>query len=144
MLGRAALITCTSAAGIALLLSLKPHHSPVAAPPPAPPPAPPTPGGGAAQGKPAHGVFRGQSIETEYGPVQVEITVSQGHLTAVRTLRLPSENSKDRKLAANAVPKLTREALATGNARIHTVSGATYTSEGYTASLQSALDKAHV
>ncbi|WP_346265745.1 FMN-binding protein [Streptomyces sparsogenes] len=45
-------------------------------------------------------------------------------------------------MAANSVPKLNQAALTAQSARIDTVSGATYTSEGYRKSLQSALDKA--
>jgi uncharacterized protein with FMN-binding domain len=40
------------------------------------------------------------------------------------------------------VPQLTQEALSAQSARIDAVSGATYTSDGYIRSLQSALDKA--
>ncbi|MCL2731147.1 MAG: FMN-binding protein, partial [Actinomycetia bacterium] len=39
-------------------------------------------------------------------------------------------------------PQLTQEALAAQSAHIDSVSGATYTSDGYVQSLQSALDKA--
>ena len=37
-----------------------------------------------------------------------------------------------------------RKTVAAGNAKINAVSGATYTSNGYIASLQSALDKAGI
>ena len=42
-----------------------------------------------------------------------------------------------------AAPTLRREALAAQSAKIDTVSGATYTSEGYRQSLQAAIDAAH-
>ncbi|TMR41019.1 FMN-binding protein [Actinomadura geliboluensis] len=137
---RATIATGTTLAGVVLLLSLKPHHQavPVTRPPS---PEPPAPGGIAAAA--ANGTYRGQSVDTEYGPVQVEITMSKGHLTAVRVLRAPSSNGRDREIAAMALPRLTEEALTAGNARIDAVSGATYTSEGYITSLQSALDQAH-
>ncbi|GAA0264487.1 hypothetical protein GCM10009527_070650 [Actinomadura nitritigenes] len=76
--------------------------------------------------------------------MQVEITTSGGKLKAVRVLQVPSENGRDREIAGFAVPQLTQEALKAGNAHIDAVSGATYTSEGYIRSLQSALDAAHV
>ncbi|OEV26774.1 FMN-binding protein, partial [Streptomyces nanshensis] len=58
-------------------------------------------------------------------------------------VRLPDGNARDREIAASAVPQLTREALAAQSARIDAVSGATYTSDGYISSLQSALDRSH-
>jgi len=138
---RAAITTGTTIAGVVLLLSLKPHHQAISvARPPAP--EPPTLGGGATAA-PANGTYRGRSVDTRYGPVQVEITLSKGRLTAVRVLRAPSENGRDREIAAMALPRLTQEAVAAGSARIDAVSGATYTSKGYITSLQSALDRAH-
>ncbi|MEU8120416.1 FMN-binding protein [Spirillospora sp. NPDC049024] len=143
---RAVFTTSATIAGVVLLLSLKPHHQQAPATPPA------TAGGGTGTGTTggssggganlANGTYRGQTVDTRYGPVQVEIKMTSGHLTGVRVLRSPSENGRDREIAAFALPKLTKEALAAGNARIDSVSGATYTSEGYITSLQSALDKA--
>jgi uncharacterized protein with FMN-binding domain len=45
---------------------------------------------------------------------------------------------------AYAIPALDNKALAADSTHIDTVSGATHTSAGYVASLQSALDKAGV
>jgi uncharacterized protein with FMN-binding domain len=50
----------------------------------------------------------------------------------------------DVQINAFAIPKLNSEAVAAGGAKIDTVSGATYTSQGYLGSLQNALDKAGV
>ena len=69
-------------------------------------------------------------------------TLSNGKLVAVGVVRVPSGNSRDRQINAYAVPVLTQEALAASSADIDNVSGATYTSDGYKASLQSALDAA--
>lgn len=44
--------------------------------------------------------------------------------------------------SAEAIPVLSRETLQAQSGNIDTVSGATYTSEGYRQSLQSALDAA--
>lgn len=85
----------------------------------------------------------GAVVQTRYGPVQVQITLSAGRLTAVKILQVPDGNPRDQEIASFSVPQLTQEALAAQSARIDTVSGATYTSEGYAQSLQSALDKAH-
>ncbi|MEU4822082.1 FMN-binding protein [Actinomadura sp. NPDC023710] len=138
---RALFTTSATIAGVVLLLSLKPHQQEDSATPP------PTAGGATSRGtsggaNPADGTYRGQSVDTRYGPVQVEITMSGGRLSAVRVLRSPSENGRDREIASFALPQLTEEALAAGDAHIDAVSGATYTSEGYITSLQSALDRA--
>ncbi len=140
--------TATTVAGIALLLSLKPHHSPLVTSTagdgsPAPSTAPSTAPGTAGPAK-ANGTFTGSPVETRFGPVQVQITVKNGALTGVTVLQVPQDHGRDREIAAFSVPILTREALAAGNAEIDTVSGATYTSEGYIGSLQSALDAAGV
>ncbi|GAA1895382.1 FMN-binding protein [Actinomadura bangladeshensis] len=138
---RATITTGTTIAGVILLLSLKPHHQAISVTRPVAP-EPRAPGGGVTAAT-ADGTYRGQSVDTRYGPVQVEITMSKGRLTAVRVLRAPSENGRDREIAAMALPRLTQEAVTAGSARIDAVSGATYTSEGYITSLQSALDRAH-
>ncbi|MGR6998953.1 FMN-binding protein [Yinghuangia aomiensis] len=145
----------SSAVGVVLLLSMKPHHAVTgtAASGPANPtggsaanPQPgassTTPPGGASYGT-RTGTLTGDTIDTRYGPVQVAVTLTDGKVTGVQVLQVPSENRRDRSIAASAVPKLTKEALAAQTAHIDTVSGATYTSEGYIQSLQSALDQAH-
>ncbi|MFD8815541.1 FMN-binding protein [Streptomyces sp. NPDC059627] len=83
----------------------------------------------------------GQVAQTQYGPVQVRITVSGGKITKAEAVQAPSGGTSDQKTALS-VPKLNQEAVAAGNATIDSVSGATYTSTGYKQSLQSALDQA--
>ncbi|KUN37071.1 FMN-binding protein [Streptomyces longwoodensis] len=102
-------------------------------------PAPSAPasqsGGGAAR------TVTGAVAQTQYGPVQVRVTVSGGRITAAQAVQAPKGGESDQKTAL-AVPRLNREAVAAGSADIDSVSGATYTSEGYKKSLQSALDRA--
>ncbi|MFI5885676.1 FMN-binding protein [Streptomyces sp. NPDC051554] len=93
--------------------------------------------GQAAQAK----TVTGDVVTTEYGPVQVRITVAGGKITKADAVQAPSGGTSDQKTAL-AVPKLNQEAVAAGNANIDSVSGASYTSGGYKKSLQSALDKA--
>jgi uncharacterized protein with FMN-binding domain len=83
----------------------------------------------------------GQTIKTRYGPVQVKVTETAGRITNVTPVQLPSRDSHSQGIAAYAAPKLRQEAIAADSARIDVVSGATYTSDGYAQSLQSALDK---
>lgn len=88
-------------------------------------------------------VVAGDVVQTQYGPVQVEITVRGGRITKARTLAHPSGGQSDQ-INGFAVPQLNQEAMAAQSAHIDTVSGATFTSGGYRQSLQSALDAAHL
>ncbi|MEU8543650.1 FMN-binding protein [Streptomyces sp. NPDC048717] len=129
---RTLLSAAVTAAGVCTLLALKPHQPAVR----------PVIGSGSGSGTPASGTYTGESVETRYGPVQVRITVSGGRITEATAVRTPFANERDRETAGYAVPVLTSETLAAQSARVDAVSGATYTSEGYTRSLQSALDQA--
>lgn len=88
------------------------------------------------------GTFTGESTSTEWGDVQVVITVADGRITDVQVPEYPDGNRKDQQINARALPVLTKETLAAQSADIDMVSGATVTSEGYLTSLQSALDQA--
>ncbi|MFF6983260.1 FMN-binding protein [Streptomyces sp. NPDC008343] len=83
----------------------------------------------------------GDAVQTQYGAVQVRVTVAGGKITKAEAVQAPKGGQSDQ-VTANAVPKLNQAAVATGTADIDAVSGATYTSNGYKESLQSALDKA--
>ena len=91
----------------------------------------------------ASGTFLGASAQTRYGPVQIKITYTAGRITGVVAVQLPSGRSRDAEIDNYAVPILEHETLAAQSANINAVSGATYTSDGYVQSLQSALDAAH-
>ncbi len=86
--------------------------------------------------------IRGALVSTPYGDVQVRATVRGTRLLDVVAVHLTDANGTSRSISAAAAPVLRREALTAGSARIDTVSGATYTSAGYRASLQAALDAA--
>ncbi len=74
--------------------------------------------------------------------MQVEVTISGGRITSAVALQAPSGgHSSD--ISAYSVPQLQAEALQAQSANIQAVSGATYTSQGFQTSLQSALDLAH-
>ncbi|WP_033262758.1 FMN-binding protein [Amycolatopsis vancoresmycina] len=97
----------------------------------------------AATGTAADGTFTGDAADTRYGPVQVRITVSGGRITAADAVEYPQESGRDVRINSAAVPELNQETLQAQSAQVDTVSGATYTSEGYQQSLQSAIDQAH-
>jgi uncharacterized protein with FMN-binding domain len=86
--------------------------------------------------------FAGAAASTPYGDVQVKVTVSAARIVAVQAVELPSRDPKSVAIGAYAEPLLRASTLGRQSASIDVVSGATYTSDGYKASLQSALDKA--
>ncbi|WP_402464378.1 FMN-binding protein [Isoptericola aurantiacus] len=99
-------------------------------------------GGGSSDATTGTTTVTGDVVQTRWGPVQVEITVADGTITAVDVPVYPSENPKDQQINSYAVPELVQETLDAQSAGIDMVSGATVTSEGYVRSLQSALDEA--
>lgn len=88
------------------------------------------------------GTYTGDSSQTRYGPVQVQITVSGGQISDVQAIHYPDSNGRDRQINGTAIPRLVSETLQSQSAQIQMVSGATYTSDGYLSSLQNAIDQA--
>ena len=88
------------------------------------------------------GTFTGASANTVYGPVQVQITVSNGKITNATALVYPTGSFRDQEINQQAIPYLIQETLAAQSANIQGVGGASYTSQGWVGSLQSALAKA--
>lgn len=86
----------------------------------------------------------GSVVSTRFGNVQVQITVENGQITKSVVLQVPWNNQKDQQINARAVPTLNSEAVKAQSADIDMVSGATYTSQAYLQSLQSAIDRAHL
>ena len=149
-LRRIAVSTFATVTGVLLLLSLKPHATTAAGgvsaqsavPTPSASASASTSTGSSSSGSSGTRTVEGDTVQTRYGPVQLRITLTGGKITAVTAVQLPDDNPRDQEIDSFAVPQLTQEALAAQSAKIDTVSGATYTSEGYIQSLQSALDKA--
>ncbi|MDT0390017.1 FMN-binding protein [Streptomyces dubilierae] len=136
---RAVLAGAATVSGIVLLLSLKPASDPGAAQA-AGGQLPPAAAGQAPQGG-VNGAVTGDAAQTQYGPVQVRVTMANGKITKAEAVQTPKGGQSDQ-ITANAVPRLNQAAVAAQSADIDAVSGATYTSAGYKKSLQSALDKA--
>jgi uncharacterized protein with FMN-binding domain len=88
--------------------------------------------------------YTGPVAQTQWGPVQVKITVQSGKLTKVTILQQPNGNPRDAEINGYALPILINESLSAQSANIDMVSGATVTSEGYAQSLQAALDEAGI
>lgn len=89
-------------------------------------------------------VVNGSSVGTRYGPVQVQLTISGSKIVSAAAIDYPQSGGRDREINSIAIPLLQQETVAAQSAQIDTISGATYTSDGYVQSLQSALDAAHL
>ncbi|MCF1646732.1 FMN-binding protein [Streptomyces indiaensis] len=135
---RAVLAGAATVSGIVLLLSLKPASDPGSAQ--AAGQAPPAAAGQAPQGG-VNGAVTGDAAQTQYGAVQVRLTMNNGKITQAEAVQAPKGGRSDQ-ITASSVPRLNQAVVAAQSADIDAVSGATYTSAGYKKSLQSALDKA--
>lgn len=86
----------------------------------------------------------GNVANTRYGPVQLAVTFTGKKITRIQVLQYPTGSSRDQEINSSAIPQLNQQAMSAQSANIDGVSGATYTSQGYQQSLQSAIDKAGV
>ncbi len=91
---------------------------------------------------PTDGTYTGASVGTEYGNVQVSVTIANGSITDVTPLQLTDDGGRSVQISNRAAPILHDEVLASQSANVSNVGGATYTTEAYLSSLQSALDQA--
>jgi uncharacterized protein with FMN-binding domain len=159
---RAILAIVTTAAGLVLLLSFKTHASSGLASSTIITPAGQTgsssaaksstapkasgsgsgSGSGSSAASTASKTVAGDVVQTIYGPIQVTITVKSGKITAVNVPTYPNGTGRDMEINSYALPQLVQETLSANSAQVDGVSGATYTSQGYVSSLQSAIDKA--
>ena len=87
------------------------------------------------------GTATGDAVATQYGNVQVRVTVRNGKIVTVDAPQLTGNDPRSAEISAYAAPILQQEVLTKQTAGVDAVSGATYTSAGYVQSLQSALDK---
>src|SRR3954451_13935821 len=154
---RVILAIVSTVASLVLVLSFKTHSPSAAATPPAAVSSTVTSAGTSGSGSSSSGssssspkkstsssskTYTGDAAMTRYGPVQVQVTVKSGAVTSVAATDYPMNDPRDAQINSYAIPQLNSAAAAAGDANIDMVSGATYTSEGYLSSLQSALDKA--
>jgi uncharacterized protein with FMN-binding domain len=114
-----------------------PELTPLVTPEPTPAPTPVPTATDATQ------VIDGRVINTRFGPVQVEVTITGGRIVDVQALQLPYDRRYSAEISDYVAPYLRQMALQAQSANIDLISGATYTSDGYARSLQSALKKAN-
>jgi uncharacterized protein with FMN-binding domain len=92
----------------------------------------------------ASGTFAGDTAQTAWGPVQVQITLSGGQITAVKALQWPNGDQRSQSIAQQSIPYLIQQTLTTKSANVLGVTGASYTSDGWRRSLASARSKAGI
>ncbi|MFM6963549.1 MAG: FMN-binding protein [Micrococcales bacterium] len=78
----------------------------------------------------------GDSVESGFGVVQVQVVKSNGKITAVNMLQANATNGR-----AGAFPYLVQYAIAANGSSFSNLSGATYTTNAFKRSLESALAK---
>ncbi|MEI6648974.1 MAG: hypothetical protein WCO08_04955 [Actinomycetes bacterium] len=88
------------------------------------------------------GSFTGSAVSTRYGTVQVQITVTNGKITAARGVQMPARDFRSQQISQQAEVYLVQETLAANSANIQGVGGASYTSQGWQQSLASAVAQA--
>jgi uncharacterized protein with FMN-binding domain len=101
-------------------------------------------GSAGASAQAAAATYQGTTVQTRFGAVQVQVTVSGGTITDVTPLQLTDDDRKSIQISNRAAPLLRTEVLAAQSAGVQTISGATVTSNAYLSSLQAALDAAHL
>ena len=83
---------------------------------------------------------KGSVVQTQFGPVQVQVTLNGNKITTIKALQTP-QGGRSSWINKQAVPYLVQQTLTAQSAAIQGVGGATYTTEGWITSLQSALSK---
>jgi len=89
------------------------------------------------------GTYDGQDVPNEFGDVQVRVVIKNGRISDVQALQLPSDRERSALISEQAGPLLHDEVIQAQSAQIDVIGGATFTSDSYAQSVQSALDKAH-
>ena len=83
----------------------------------------------------------GDPFANQYGTVQVRVTLQGNRITNVTPLQMPFEHQRSAEISQQAQPLILQEVLQAQSAQIDLIGGASYTTQSYAQSLQSALDK---
>ena len=136
---RSAIIITATAAGLAAVLSFRPHGV----------------AGGGTQATSTAGLTTGnagvtgaqtvvgsdQSLAGNLGDIQVKVTAANGKIVSVGMAKMNLHGPQSQQISRSIIPQLEQQTIASNGGPIQGVSGATYTSQAYARSLQAALDK---
>src|SRR3954466_3001362 len=125
---RAPIVLAATAAGLAATLGFHAHRPVPATTTTAAAPPTTTSSTRTSSSPSAPDSVTGDAVQTQYGPIQLKVTISGGKITAVQAVQLPSGDPKSMEISTYAEPQLRQSALARQSAAVDTVSGATYTS----------------
>lgn len=149
---RAPFVLGASVAGLAAVLSYHTRtrssselsSSAVPAPKPAVTvPKPSSPGVSAPGVSSPGGSATGTLEQYGYGELSVRVNVGNGRITSLAVATLRTADSYSQQIALGVIPMLKSEVLKAQSTKVYGVTGATYTSEAYVSSIQSALDHLH-
>ncbi len=98
-------------------------------------------GSTAGVGAGATAVGTDQTLGGGLGDIQVRVSAQNGKITSVGLAKLTVHGPQSAQITGSVIPQLISETMASNGGPIQAVSGATYTSQAYGASLQAALDK---
>ncbi|MCT8387958.1 FMN-binding protein [Leuconostoc lactis] len=88
------------------------------------------------------GTYLGTDASYEYGTIQVQITVANGKITQVKTVKYPTDSHRTAAINAQALPVYEKSAVSAQSAHFSNISGATETWHGFQASLKQAISQA--
>ena len=90
----------------------------------------------------ADGTYTGPSVDAYYGNVQMQVTITAGHISGFKVLDVPRHTGTSVAINRQAIPMLAREVVAAQSAHVDIITGATYTSEAFIRSLGQAFQQA--
>ena len=120
---------------------------PLAAGPPPPPSTTPTTSSGTTTTGPSTpptvqlASAVGANEQYGYGVLSVKVTLRAHRIVDVTVANLQTAEQYSQSIAQQVIPVLRQEVLAAQGVRVNAISGATYTTEAYLYSVQSALTK---
>ena len=88
------------------------------------------------------GTYTGQDVQYNYGDIQLAVNLKAGRISSISVVRNGAIDGRSQTINSYAVPILEQEAVAAQGLNFYAVSGATFTSDAFAQSLQSALQQA--
>lgn len=88
------------------------------------------------------GTYDGDVVQTRYGPMQIEVVITNGKIASAVALQHPDGDRTSRQINEQVIPMLNDAIVQYQTLNFGNVSRATFSTNGYKESAQSALDKA--
>jgi uncharacterized protein with FMN-binding domain len=90
----------------------------------------------------ADGTYTGPSVDAYYGRVQMQVTIKAGRIAGFKLLDYPHHTDTSVMINKQALPMLANEVIASQDANVDIVTGATLTSQAFIKSLGDAFQQA--